>query len=384
MIDNRHILFLLDRFEKGAATEAELEELDVWYNSYEQDETYTEGLSEVQESMVRQHMLARIREGISLTGQRNSGFLLWKKLTAAAVLTGLVFGFWFFNFSSDRDSVSQNVNVVIQDVAPGKRGATLTLASGKKIRLSDAANGQLAQESGVLVNKSADGRIVYELKNAGSHSHAIHTLSTAKGETYDVRLPDGTLVSLNAASSLTYSADLIESGNRQVRLEGEGYFEVARDKAHPFIVEAGPQRIEVLGTHFNVNAYMDEPVIKTVLLEGSIKLSTKRTAHLLKPGQEALLKEDQLKIQPADEGEALAWKQGMFVFNDEPLESIMRKLSRWYNVEVVYEGVDKQESFGGSQTRYANVSSVLKNLSMTGRISFRVEGSKIYVLKAER
>lgn len=308
---------------------------------------------------------------------------LWPRIAVAAAIAIVLFcaGLFFYKLNINQEQLNQIAYK--NDVAPGKTGATLTLANGKKIRLSDAANGELANEAGVLVTKSANGQLVYEIKGSDIGTNKINTLSTARGETYQVRLPDGSLVWLNAASSLTYSANLTAHGKRRVRLDGEGYFEIAKDKTHPFVVTTGKQEVEVLGTHFNINAYANEPVVKTTLIEGKVKVNGfNGHEKILKPGEQATLTENNLLIHQADEDEVLAWRNGLFIFNDEPLESIMRKIARWYDVEVIYEGnVDRNQLFGGGISRYDNISILLKTLEITEGVHFKIQGRRIVVTK---
>lgn len=304
---------------------------------------------------------------------------LWLQIAGiAAAVLAIVFGIWFYTAGP---IVNRNAEIANQnDVAPGKIGATLTLANGKKIRLSDAANGELAKEAGVSVTKMANGQLVYEIKEGTGNPDKINTLTTAKGETYVVTLPDKSKVWMNAASSITYAAGLNKHA-RSVKLEGEAYFEVAKDKAHPFIVETRRQKIEVLGTHFNVNAYADEQKVTTTLLEGSVKVSGKPGFKILKPGDQSSVNESSILIAEVDTERAIAWKNNKFLFENDDIQYIMRMIGRWYNVDVVYTGEMPTEKFGGGVSRFGNVSQVLKILQSTGGVHFKIEGRKILVSK---
>jgi transmembrane sensor len=308
-----------------------------------------------------------------------SRFKLWHGIAAAAVAM-MVLGVGLFYSGFNPKPLTQEL-AYQNDIAPGKQGATLTLASGKKIRLTDVANGELAKEAGVVITKSANGQLIYEIKGSDTQSNKINTLSTAKGETYQLRLPDGSLVWLNAASSLTYAANLNERGKRRVRLEGEGYFEIAKDKAHPFVVESKGQQVEVLGTHFNVNAYDNEPAVTTTLTEGSVKVDSRGLTKTLSPGQQATVSSDNIMVKSVRVENVLAWKEGAFLFEEESLASIMRKISRWYDVDVVYKNVDQNELYGGGVSRYDKVSKVLENLELTGGLRFKIEGRTVIVMK---
>ena len=306
---------------------------------------------------------------------------MWPRIAAAAsIILAVGAGIFFYTNRSKTDAVQTAGNV--NDVAPGKQGATLTLANGKKIRLNAAANGELAQEAGVTITKSANGQLVYEIKGNTAESNKINTLSTANGETYQLRLPDGSQVWLNSASSLTYTASLNERGKRVVRLSGEGYFEVAKDKAHPFMVQTASQEVEVLGTHFNINSYADEPVVATTLLEGSVKVSGEAQQQLLKPGQQALNNGTAIRVAKADLETAVDWKNNEFYLDKMDFRVAMRKIARWYNVEVIYSGsVPENLEAGGWIPRSSNLSDVLKSIESSGLAHFKIEGRRLYVSK---
>lgn len=276
---------------------------------------------------------------------------------------------------------------VAHDIPPGGNKAILTLADGKTITLNEAANGELVKAEGIVIRKTGQGQLVYEVagNDAGAATDTYNTISTPKGGTYQVILPDGTKVWLNAASTLKFPTSFVALNERKVELSGEAYFEVTKDIRQPFKVLTTKQEVQVLGTHFNISSYADESIVKTTLLEGSVKvknlLGVKEANVILKPGQQAIVNEGEIKVTKADVDEVLAWKNGVFVFNDEPLESIMKKVSRWYDVEVVYEGVDKNKLFGGSVSRFDNVSKVLRQLELTGGVHFKVEEGRIIAMK---
>lgn len=294
---------------------------------------------------------------------------------AAAVVTIIVsIGIGFF---TKRNLAEETKMTYMQDVLPGGLGATLTLANGKKISLNEASKGELTTESGVVISKAENGQLVYEIKVQNGGGNEVNTLSTANGETYQVRLPDGTVVVLNAASSLTYAVNLNEHKKRIVNLTGEAYFEVAEDKERPFIVKTHQQEVTVLGTHFNINAYKDENVTKTTLLEGSVKVN----GSIIKPGQQSIIKDIDIQIINADIEMETAWKNGYFIFNDESLESIMRKISRWYDVEVFYQDKLPPISFIGEISRSKNLSTFIGILEESGDVHFKIQGRRIIVTK---
>ncbi|WP_316817665.1 FecR family protein [Pedobacter nyackensis] len=298
---------------------------------------------------------------------------------AAAIATVLVFaGLFYYNFDVRRALLTEIAYK--NDVAPGKTGATLTLANGKKIRLDQALNGELAKEAGVVISKSADGQLIYEVKGSAADPGRMNTLTTAKGESYQLRLPDGSLVWLNAASSLTYAADLNSGGKRKVELDGEAYFEIAKDKAHPFVVESRKQEVEVLGTHFNVNAYADEPVVATTLLEGAVKVTGKGLDQTIRPGEQAINNGSAIQVMDVDVETVVDWKSGGFILDRVDFRTVMRKIARWYNVEVVYDPTVPYDMIsGGYISRSMQLSSVLKLIEKSGQVRFRIEGRTVHV-----
>ncbi|AMQ01649.1 Putative anti-sigma factor [Pedobacter cryoconitis] len=312
---------------------------------------------------------------------RNNKLLkLWLQIAAVAATLAIVcMGVYFFNYKSGK--LRAPATVAVHDAKPGDFGATLTLANGRKISLANASEGEIGREAGIIITKSGDGRLVYEIDEKVSDPNASNTLSTARGETYQVRLPDGSLVYLNAASSLTYTASLIENGKRVVKLAGEGYFEVAKDKHHPFIVKTDKQEVEVLGTHFNISSYGDDEAEKTTLLEGSVKLSASGISKVLKPGQQAVLAGGKLQLNETDADLAVAWKNNEFVVESEHIETIMKMIERWYNVEVIYVGEKTRQRFSGSVSRFDKMSKVLEIVESTGEAHFKVRGRTVYVSK---
>jgi hypothetical protein len=308
-------------------------------------------------------------------------------LAAAAAAAVITLGTWLYiNKVTALRTTSGKNEVVTNDIAPGKQGATLTLANGKTIKLSVVTNGELAKEAGAIITKSASGQLIYELKptkKAANDLGAVNTLSTAKGETYQVQLPDGSAVWLNAASSITYTTNLLTDGKRMVKLQGEAYFQIAKDKKHPFIVKSKNQQIEVLGTSFNVNAYADEPIVETTLLEGSVRiLSTKIKAINLQPGEQALHDGHGIKVGKANLESTMDWKNGEIVLNDVDLKTALRKIARWYNIEVVYDPtIPDHIKSGGWISRETKLSEVLALIEKSGQVKFKLDERRLRVMK---
>ncbi|WEK21340.1 MAG: DUF4974 domain-containing protein [Candidatus Pedobacter colombiensis] len=300
--------------------------------------------------------------------KRESNRYIWYA-AAAALLAVLSVTFYF---SKDKSSVPTN-QIVNHDVLPGGNRATLRLANGKTINLDAKKSGVVIQASQLTYN---DGTVIAATQGKSNETSMINTPS---GGQYTVELPDGTLVTLNAASSLKFPSTFLGLVNRTVELVGEGYFQVRKDKQHPFIVKSGDQQVEVLGTHFNVTAYANEKNIKTTLVEGSVKISTASGSKLLKPGQQAQVNGTAIQVDEVDIDDAIAWKQGYFIFNED-LESIMKKVSRWYNVEIIYQSkFDPGLGFQGKITRNKNLSEVLKMMEYTEKVHFKIEGRKLIV-----
>ena len=311
----------------------------------------------------------------------------WRSLVAAAsvlliVLTSAVI--WYRYRSKNLAPGTTPVVVYKNDVLPGGDKAILTLGDGSKIVLDNAQNGALTRQGNTKVIKLDSGQVVYNVTN----NHIAHekpeliynTITTPRGGQYQVLLPDGSKVWLNAASSLRFPTSFTDK-ERTVELTGEAYFEVARNAPKPFNVKVNDIRVEVLGTHFNVMAYADEQVMKTTLLEGAVRVRSGNERSLLKPGQQAQLDAaGQIRtINNADTEEAIAWKEGLLKFNGAGIEAVMRQIARWYDVEIKYEGKRSSYSVSGIVSRNNNVSNVLNILELSG-FHFRIEGKTIVVL----
>ncbi|WP_431293372.1 FecR family protein [Pedobacter sp. P26] len=297
---------------------------------------------------------------------------------AASIALAVFLGHYIYQ--TGKKSADQSI--VSADINPGKVAATLTLSNGKKIYIADVKGRNVAEESGVKITKNENGELVYTIIDNKQESGKMQTLTTYRGETQVLVLPDGSKVWLNAASSIKYPSSFAAASKRRVELAGEAYFEIAKDKSHPFIVATDKQEVEVLGTHFNINSYHDETMVKTTLLEGSIQVSTLGgQAKVLKPGEQSTLSGANLiRISEVDVDDVVAWKNGFFVFEDESVEDVMKQLARWYNVEVKYNSDDlKHKKFSGSISRYYKVSQVLDKLAKIGLVGFKLENRTIFV-----
>ena len=259
--------------------------------------------------------------------------------------------------------------------------ATLTLADGTVITLDSAGTGSTTTKNGIQIIQVQKGQIAYKDGETGSTAApSWSTISTPTGGQYQIMLEDGTKAWLNAASSLRFPTTF-RNNERTVEVSGEVYFEIAKNEAKPFKVTFNGNTISVLGTHFNVMAYKDEAKSKVTLLEGAIKVSNNTGQNILKPGMQAQLSssDSQIFTCKANLEEAVAWKNGFFTFDNENIESIMRKIARWYDVRVAYQGDMRNKAFSGTISRFENISEVLGMLELTGTIHFNLNGRDLQV-----
>ncbi|QEM11632.1 FecR family protein [Mucilaginibacter rubeus] len=309
----------------------------------------------------------------------------WVKIAAAVLIFASV-GFYFVRrqkMGAVKNEVAANN---MAKIVPGSNKAILTLAGGKSIVLDSAANGALASNGKCKVNKVGDGKLVYDVlpnaTHAGVNAVLYNTLTIPPGGQYQVVLPDGTQVWLNSSSSLSYPTEF--TGNsRTVKLTGEAYFEVAKNKDKPFYVEMNNVQVKVLGTHFNISAYADDKDLTTTLLEGSVQISKSGSLALLRPGQQAVIGSDgnAIDVSKANISQAMAWKNGYFMFNDDNIVDIMKKVSRWYDADIEYQGNFANQRFGGTFTRSKSITDLLKNLEQISNVHFKITGRRITVMQ---
>jgi transmembrane sensor len=304
-------------------------------------------------------------------------------LAAAVLFMAVTAGLFFFN--PDHTEPKQNTADQVAGLSKNNKennAAVLTLADGSVIKLDQANNGVLSASGKVLIKKLKNSELVYDqsgVEGNGAET-ANNVLNIPRGRQYQITLADGTKVWLNSASRLSYPTNF-KGTERIVELIGEAYFEVAKNKKIPFKVKVNGAEIQVLGTHFNVNAYHGSPV-KTTLLEGSVRLFNHQSKMLLKPGQEGTVDENtsEILIKEVDARMAVAWKNGYFVFQDENIIDIMNQVSRWYDIEVEYQGDVTNKTFGGTYAKTKTISELLKGLELTGLVRFKVEGRRVIVM----
>ena len=378
-------LELLHKYLAGKASAEEIEIIEEWYASFEEKELLNTP-SEKDLAKVKRSIYSRLRHDLNIT---TSVVSIYKKrlfrVSAAAILLLMMGGSYFLFFQSFNHGkvlvqAKQKVNNDV--VPPSTNKATLTLADGKKIELDSSGNGTLALQGKINVIKQDNGLIVYK-GEVSADENKFNTLTVPKGsKPMKLLLEDGSLVWLNVASSITYPTAFAGS-ERRVEITGEAYFEITKNKGKPFIVKKknDDAQVQVLGTHFNVNAYDDEAVLKVTLLEGAVDVSKGGNHALLKPGQQALIsKEASRVLNNVDLEEVMAWKNGRFYFDGADIKTVMRQVEKWYNVDVSYES-EIPYSFVAKISRNVNASELLKILQLTELVHFRIEGNKITVMK---
>lgn len=366
---------ILNRYLEGKCTEEEAALLESWHLSYPLDAVEDIDFDEQTKDLDKVWAALQAQEPVVKRAR------LWPKLAAAAAVT-LVAGIGVFFYLQKIKAEKEQIRLA-SGLLPGKDDAVLTLSNGQKIILNEASNGQVAQQSGITITKAADGTIIYNSNVSTGKSEdgkmEYNTIATPRGGKYQLNLPDGTKVWLNAASSLKFPVNFA-ANERRVELSGEAYFEVSKNRQRPFHVKTTGQDLEVLGTHFNINAFKDEVETRTTLLEGAVKILpfnyhsnlANPVEAILKPGQQAVLGSQGLNIVKADVGEVMSWKNGMFQFNDTELSSIMRQASRWYDVDVVYEGKIPAIRFSGEVSRSVNAAAFLDMLKYLD-VKFSIE-----------
>lgn len=380
---------LAEKWLHGSITPDEKRRFDQWYEQEAEPRITLESIDATAEAF-RIRLLEKIKVGIKELGQTEvrrqirqgqgklahlgSRRLMQGAAVAASLLIVVLVG-WLWTISKEAHPTGPVSMLVDKDIQPGKSGAILTLAGGQKVMLDSTIKGMVSSEgNSSIFNKG--GQLVYTPLNGKPAAVQHNTLTTGRGNEYQLILPDGTKVWLNAASSLTYPT-AFTSNQRTVTLTGQAYFEVAHRDHMPFKVEAAGREIEDLGTRFDVNAYADESPLTTTLLEGSVRIGD----IVLTPGQQAgVNSKGQINvIKDADIDQAVAWKNGLFQFDHADLQTVMTELGRWYNVDIRYMGKLPSRRFGGKISRFSNASDVLKVLELS-QVHFRIEHRTIIVL----
>jgi len=379
----------------GELTAVEQEELSRWLAEDEQNRLWKEQLSNADyvsdllesyrtyEKNVEASLQSFHIQHFGDRPERTIRGTVWMKRgwAAAAVLVPLIAAsIWMAGKYLRRPVQTQNVAAVAPDIRPGRNAATLTLSNGNRILLDTGMSGQLLQKGGLRINYK-EGKVAYQAGNPADADIAYNTLSTARGGEYQLVLPDGTKVWLNAASSLRYPT-AFNANERRVELTGEAYFEVAGKKNQPFLVTVGAMNVRVLGTEFDIMAYPEEGRKATTLVQGAVKVENGNEAQRLEVGEQAIVTEDRaLSVASHVNVESvIAWKSGFFQFSHMDIKTMMREIARWYDVEIVYQREDLSGEYGGRISRKLNLSELISLLEGNGVGHFKMEGRKLTVL----
>lgn len=347
---------LLNRYRLNQCSEEEIAYLESWYLDWNKD---------LKPSFSDGELLAIGREMfLHIDSKKSKTKLLWPKLAGIAAVLALFIGLSFY-FLNNRPSSQTKFVTAREDVMPGGNRAILKLANGKVYDLSKVSTGQLANDGKVVIRKTKEGQLIYDLTNNISDTNserAFNTIQTPRAGTYQVILPDGTAVWLNSASTIKFPTSFAKN-ERKVELIGEAYFEVTENRNRPFRVVTAQQVVEVLGTHFNVNSYEDEPLQLTTLLKGSVKVTTTVTSKIIKPGEQAQIRsKGTMDVVQIDTNPVVAWKDGVFSFKKADLKTVMRQIGRWYDVDVEYGSEIPNISFTGKIYRNISLQEALKSI----------------------
>jgi transmembrane sensor len=412
-MQNNNFQELLDKYLTGSMTEQE------WmiFSDLLKEPEYKNRLNAIIDTELEEHafegepdnsILANIQNNLHnhiQAGKERSGKVVFyiKRLAVAAVFVVALLGvawWWAASKKPARNEVAR-VNTIPAETAitPGGNRAILKLSDGTEIILDSAGEGELAQQGQAKIVKLGDGQLTYSSSKNAPGETIYNTIITPRGGQYQLTLADGSKVWLNASSSLRYPA-VFSGKERRVELTGEGYFEVAKNAAMPFHVQANRMDIEVLGTHFNINSYTDEPAMRTTLLEGSVSVKSEvgnrksdkkaqtsdlrfQTSVILKPGQQAVLAPHSSLTtnHSPDLEEVMAWKNGLFQYKAADIETVLRQAARWYDVQFEYKG-DISERFSGQINRNVNAEQLLQILELTGKVKFEIHGKTIIVKPA--
>lgn len=392
--------YLYRRYINKNCTEEELQE----FFAYVQDAAYRTQLETLADELLEtvpvpaelpaidwEQMYRRVvqTDGHSATNRnivvgkkgRLTALFTMTRVAAAIIIIVLCAGGYLLYTNQRHPTASGQGTLAKNDIAPGGNKAILTLANGQTIILDSVHNGLLAKQGNASITKQKNGQLAYNSLNEKPTEILYNTLATPRGGQYQLVLPDGSKVWLNAASSIHYPT-AFTGGQRNVEITGEAYFEVEKSPNKPFVVSVNGMQVKVLGTHFNINAYNDESLVRTTLLEGSVLVKKDAATALLKPGEQAqLAKEGAVKmVQDVDLEEVVAWKNRQFYFQGADIHTVMRQLSRWYDVDVIYQNKNIDTEFYLEMSSTSKLSDVLRVLELTGKIKFRIEGKRVIIL----
>ena len=404
-MEKETLLFLLQKLNSGTLTQDERIELASFFNKKQNKESASAALEE----LISQHgksqafdekrynpLIAGIlkadtvvdtdeeeteTEEIGISNPKAGGKKGWWMLLAAIVIL-VATGAYFYYFRPDLAGINTSTSkTLVNDVPPGGDKAVLTISDGSTIALDSIPNGFVAQEGNAKITKSANGNLQYQTSSEMNDANLFNTVTTPRGGQYLVILADGSRIKLNSSSSITYPV-AFTGPERSVTVTGEAYFEVTANSKIPFKVRVYDMEVEVQGTQFNINAYLDEPAMKTTLLNGTLKLSKNSKTHMLQPSQQGIFDNQGnfLLEKNVDANQLSAWRNGKFQFNNSNLQTIMRQLGRWYDVDIVYErGFPQDLPVFGEIRRDVPLSEVVKLLDKS-EVHCKIQGKKLIVL----
>ncbi len=380
----------MEKYLNGNCTEKERAIFESWYNHSIDNRADLSG--EPDYDLLQDRLKKQLDFQTKRTNIFRSSWAI-----AASILLFVSFSLYFFLYNNGTATNS----ILAQNILPGSNKAYLTLADGRKIVLDGTEVAEVIEQEGLRISKAADGQLIYEIlqgsAGAGSaklNENTYNQINTPRGGQYQVHLPDGTKVWLNAESSIRFSTALANMNERNVELAGEAYFEVAKDKKRPFKVKSISgsgieQELEVLGTHFNISSYANEPVTETTLLEGAVNAtrlgksvgsSLVKKSALLKPGEQLRLSDNLFQVKNVDVEDVVAWKTGYFIFENDNLGGILKKIARWYDVEISYDGHLDSYKVMGAVSRSSSITEVLQILEKTDKFKFKLEGRRVIVM----
>lgn len=382
-ISKEEVQDLAYKWKNNTITPEEKKKLDEWYQQYPSKKLIwtKDSDEEALKKRLLQNILSKKGGYAGQFRKKPASIAVYKY--AAAALVVVAFGIWFLIGNQDVDNQNTVVAHSVIDIEPGRQTATLVLGNGEEMQLDTISNGVISTHDKVAITKTG-AAIDYHEKQFGEDKKeqiCYNTIYTNRGNQFQIILADGTKVWLNSESSIRYPTQF--NGNtREVELTGEAYFEVVKNKQQPFYVNVKGIEVEVLGTHFNVNAYADEPFIKTTLVEGSVKVNREDYSVLISPGEQAMAanSETGIKVLKVDVQQVLAWQQGFFEFTNISLPEITRQIGRWYNVDIKLEDGKYNERFGGRISKNLNLEKVLELLRTSG-IEFEMKEDRVLVVK---
>jgi len=369
---------ILKKYRQQQASVEEAKFLETYYNMFDVKEALINDENEPLFSDLKRDIKVNVDKQITGPKIKKLGYGWIKYGAAAAALLLVSVSVYLISYQKENGLVAKMDRTFL----PGGNKAVLTLTNGNKIVLNEVRTGEITRQSGISITKKADGELVYQI-SAGpdlSEEAAVNTISTPNGGQYTIELSDGSRIKLNAASSLSFPSSF-KGTERVVDLHGEAYFEVAKNRQHPFKVVSGLQTVEVLGTHFNVEAYADESAIKTTLVEGAVKVVAGGNHMTIIPGQQARVSKQNagsIIRSQVNLDKEIAWTKDLFIFDGDNLKSVMSEISRWYNITIVYTGPIPDKKFFGGISRSSKLSEVFKILELN-QVKLSLKGNTVYV-----